>query len=156
MSTNWYNCIGGWAGVQFSFQNNSPYPKKHYSNSYSITGEETITIDCQSDELEEYIYPVITVTEPKETAIVKIQSETDNGKTMTIRAYDRMPMTFDCRYCIPSDAAGIISYSDLGWKDVGDIYWPRLVPGKNTLHVTGDAEITISYDVVYKKVGGWV
>jgi len=67
-------------------------------------------------------------------------------------------MVFDCAHCIPSDATtnGLISYADLGWTDVGNIYWLRLLHGINTLEVTGNANITIAYSCPYKKVGGWL
>lgn len=157
-STNWKPVSNGWAGVTFSFENNHAYPKKHFEHNYEIRTSGTITLNCESDELEEYIYPVLTVTEPSETANVIIKNVTDNSNSMTIRAYDRLPMTFDCLHCIPKDATtnGIISYSDLGWTDVGDIYWLRLLPGTNEIQVTGNADITISYDCPYKKVGGWL
>lgn len=158
LSTEWVTCSGGYAGVVFSFQNNSAYPKKHYSKDFSISGNGVINIKCESDELEEYVYPVLTVTEPSETATVIIKNVTDNSNTMTIRAYDSLPMIFDCLHCIPRDSTtnGIVSYEDLGWTDVGNIYWLRLLPGENTIEVTGNAEITISYDVPVKRVGGWI
>ena len=50
----------------------------------------------------------------------------------------------------------IVKYKDLGWGDVGDIYWLRLLPGNNTLILEGDVELKISYYAPYKKVGGWL
>jgi len=50
----------------------------------------------------------------------------------------------------------IVKYKDLGWGDVGDIYWLRLLPGNNTLVLEGDVALEISYYAPYKKVGGWL
>lgn len=158
ISTKWKPVSNGWAGVIFSFENNSAYPKRNFTHNYEIRTSGKITLDCKSDELEEYIYPVLSVYEPFETANVSITNITDNSNTMTIRAYDSLPMVFNCKHCIPTDATtnGIISYKDLGWTDIGNIYWLRLLPGVNEIQVTGDANITISYDCPYKKVGGWL
>ena len=64
----------------------------------------------------------------------------------------------DCQHCILKDTStsGIVNFSDLGWKDVDNIYWLRLLPGINELQVIGTANIEISYDSPYKKVGGWL
>lgn len=158
LSTEWYPANGGWAGVQFLFQNNSMYPTMHHSSFYQIRGMSVIEIDCPSDELEEYVYPKLTIMEPSETAEVSIQNVTDNNNTMKINARHELSMVFDCQNCIPSDgtSSGIFTYDDLGWEDVGNIYWLRLLPGKNTLRVTGNADITIEFDYPYKKVGVWV
>ena len=105
-----------------------------------------------------------------------IRNITDDDNTMSIRAYDRLEMTFDCQHCIPTDetTSGVISYADLGWDDVGNIYWLRLLPGDNEIEVSiylkenegtvdetrfdieSTADITISYRCPYKLVGGWL
>lgn len=158
LSTEWYPADGGWAGVQFLFQNNSMYPTMHSSYSYEVRRSATITVNCPSDELEEYIYPILKVVEPIETAEISIKNTTDNNRTMTINARHELPMVFDCQNCIPTDGttSQIFTYDDLGWENVSDIYWLRLLPGENQLEVTGDADITIEFDYPYKKVGVWV
>lgn len=157
MSTNWKPCGNGWAGVVFSFESKFPYPFKEFEYTYEIRGEETIDLNCDSDELEEYIYPIITITEPNETAQVSIMNITDESNKMEITAYHELPMTFDCLHCIPSDGTtnGIISYADLGWTDVGNIYWLRLLPGINKIKINGNADVTISFKCPFKRVGGW-
>lgn len=158
VSTTWKAVANGWAGITFSFENNHAYPKRHFENTYTIRAQGNITIGCETDELEEYIYPVLTITEPNETGYITIKNITDNSNTMRIRAYESLPIIFDCRHCIVKDSTskGIVSYSDLGWNDVGNIYWLRLLPGINNIQVIGNANITISYDCPFKKVGGWI
>jgi len=157
-STEWKPCCGGWAGVIFTFENNSAYPKRHFEHTCNVTGSLKFDLNCQSDELEEFVYPVVEIFEPNETATVTIKNITDNNNTMTLRAFQRLPITLDCEHCIPTDKTtnGVISYSDLGWRDVGNIYWLRLYPGINEIEITGNVEMTISYDAPYKKVGGWI
>lgn len=158
LSTEWYPSKDGWVGLMFKFQNNTAYPTMHFSEMYQIRGMDIVTINCPSDELEEYIYPIIKITEPTETAEVSIQNVTDNNNTMKIVARHALPMIFDCQHCIPSDgtSSGIFTYDDLGWTDVGNIYWLRLLPGDNTIRITGNADITFEFDYPYKKVGGWL
>ena len=49
-----------------------------------------------------------------------------------------------------------LSFEDAGWSDVGNIYWLRLIPGENVITVGSPCEITFNYDVIRKKVGGWL
>lgn len=175
-NTSWIPHSRGYAGVEFTFECNSAYPYKQYTKEYSITSSETITVNCESDELNEYIYPILTVEEKQETAFIDIKNVTDDNNTMSIRAYDRLKMVFDCQHCIPTDetTSGVVSYSDLGWEDVGNIYWLRLLPGDNEIQVTiyqketdgegnvtktnidSTVDVTISYRCPYKLVGGWL
>ena len=76
---------------------------------------------------------------------------------MKINAYDSLGITIDCQRCTAVDATtnGIISYVDLGWPDVGNIYWLRLIPGLNALEITGDVDVTISYYAPCKRLGGY-
>ena len=158
LTTKWKPVCNGWAGVIFEFENNHSYPKKYYSYSYEIRISEKIIVNCPSDELEEYVYPVLRVVEPNETGNITIKNITDNSNTMTIKAYDSLPIIFDCQHCIPTDATtnGIVSYNDLGWNDIGNIYWLRLLPGNNEIEITGNADITISFSCPHKRVGGWI
>lgn len=176
-NTSWIPHSRGYAGVQFTFECNTAYPFKKYKKDYTVAQSETITLNCESDELNEYVYPVLTVMETSETAYVRVINKTDNDNVMNIRALDRLKTIFDCKHCIPTDEtrSGVISYADLGWDDVGNIYWLRLLPGENQLEIhvsnknvneeTGEiswtdidssAEISISYECPYKLVGGWL
>lgn len=161
-NTSWIPHSTGYSAIEFTFECNSAYPIKRYKKDYSITSSETITLNCESDELNEYIYPVLTVYERSETATVTITNVTDNNNTMTIKALDRLMMTFDCKHCIPTDETnnGVISYADLGWNDVGNIYWLRLIPGDNEIIVSvngnSTVDISIEYSCPYKLVGGWL
>lgn len=158
-STEWIVSSGGFVGVAFSFVNNDAYPKKHFEHTFNITGNGVVTVDCQSDELEEYVYPKIVITEKvDEKSTATLCFITDNNNEFTVNTLEGLNINIDSLHCIVNDGtlSGIISFKDLGWSDVGNIYWPRLIPGENKIFVTGNVDITISYNAPYKKVGGWL
>ena len=154
--TDWIPTCNGWAGVTFIFQATTPYPYKHFSKQYTVRQVGTLEVNCETDS-NEYIYPVLKIVEPVERASIKIQNITDNNNSITVNALKDLPITIDCQNCIVKDFTtdGLISFSDLGWSDIGNIYWLRLLPGVNQIKITGNADITIDFDYVYKKVGGW-
>lgn len=158
VSTEWETDAFGFVGVNFKFDSIYPYPIKRYRYEYEVRGYQTIEIPGNTDALNHYIYPVITITEPFQTAPVVITNVTDGNNALRLNAYDRLPITVDCENCIVKDVTSstVVSFEDLGWKDVGNIYWLRLLPGTNELLVEGDADIVIEYTSIYKKVGGWL
>lgn len=158
ISTRWISTIGGWAGVTFTFECNSAYAHQHYTHSYTVEGSKTISIDCETDELEEYTYPVITLYTTSGANQIVITNNTDDENEMTVNLPNRLNVVIDCNHCILSDGttAGIVSFEDIGWEEIGNIYWLRLSAGTNTIYVTGNCQITIEYDAVSKKVGGWL
>lgn len=161
-NTSWIPHSKGYSAVEFTFECNSAYPSKKYIKEYSIDSSGSFILNCESDELNEYIYPILTIYERSETATVTVTNVTDDENSMVIRAYDRLRMTFDCQHCIPKDTTndGVISYADLGWEDVGNIYWLRLLPGDNEIQINVDGnstvDITLEYRCPYKLVGGWL
>ena len=156
--TDWVVTDGGYAGVTFTFQSASPYPYRNYTKEYEIRGNTSVVLNCESDELEEYTYPVVEFYAPSSTNTVTITNVTDNNNSLTLRTLDRLRITMDCDHCILKDttAGGVIDFDDVGWDDVGNIYWLRLLAGNNTLTCTGDVDLTISYKAVVKKAGDWL
>ena len=157
IETNWIVTEGGYAGVRFKFQSASPYPYRNYTKTFEIRGNNTIVLNCESDELEEYTYPTIEFYAPSSTNNVTITNTTDDNNSLTIRALDRLRITMDCNHCILRDeTSGVIDFDDVGWADVGNIYWLRLLSGNNILSCSGNVDLTISYKAVVKKVGDWL
>lgn len=156
--TEWVTSAGGWAGVNFTFKATSPYMFEEHTQGFTIDGSSSITIDCDSDEYEEYIYPVVEIYAKDETNTVTITNKTDNNNELKIEALHRLRILIDCDHCTLTDATtnGIISFDDVGWKDVGNIYWLRFITGENNLRIIGNAIITFKYKTVNKKVGGWL
>ena len=155
IKTSWISTHGGWASVQFEFEPSTPYAYFPRTLTFTSTGNHTFT--CHSDEKEEYTYPVVNIL-AESANTVKIKSVTDNNNTMTVQALTGLNIRIDCEKCILSDDTthGVIDFSDIGWDDIGNIYWLRLLPGENTINITGSATVTISYKYVFKKLGGWL
>ena len=145
----------------FTFENNSPYPKEHFAESFSDTNSEwTFTIDNTTDETEEFIYPTLIINNPNETANITITNMTDTGvvNSVTIKAESGVDIKMDCQHCILTNGRDNTAYNfdEIGWSDVGNIYWPRLLPGENTFKISAPCSVDVVYDVVRKKVGGWL
>lgn len=158
ISTQWIPGPDGWTYVTFTFENNTMYQKRHYTEYYEIEESGTIVINCDSDELEEYVYPTLILENPDETKNVRLTFVTDNNNYLDMRLFRRLPVTVDCQHCILTDATQntVIRFKDIGWTDVGNIYWPRLLPGENIIEVDGNLKVTVIYDCPHKKVGGWL
>lgn len=155
-NTSWIPHSTGFSAVEFTFECNSAYPVKHFYKEYTINSSGIVTLDCESDELNEYIYPILTISGRSGSSSISITNLTDDGNTMTIGGNGITTIVFDCQHCIPKGSGGVISYSDLGWQDVGNIYWLRLIPGENQIQISGSATIGFEYDCPYKLVGGWL
>ena len=161
-SIEWYSLCGKWIGLMFEFTCNSAYAKKKFSQTYSVNGSNlNITINNLTDELEEYVYPVLDIYQTSTTnATITIKNKTDNNNSMSFLTRRNNHMVIDCKNCIPYDqtTSGIITYKDLGWQDVGSIYWLRLLPGENQIEIDCSATVTVEIEFEYtcKKVGGWL
>lgn len=169
ISTNWTPAGDGFFMVTFTFECDTAYATEH--EEYSFSSSQSISdwyavVNCDTDEEEEYVYPVITITNTGSTGNVIITNNDDTGavNSVTISSEGGTDIIIDCKHCIlkkrPTgssvDYSTPLSFEDVGWSDVGNIYWPRLVPGENNFVLTGAVTITFSYDVVRKQVGGWL
>ena len=155
--TEWVVTNGGYAGVTFTFQSASPYPYRTYTKEYEVRGTSSITLNCESDELEEYTYPTVEFYAPSATNNVTITNATDGNNSLTIKALDRLRIIMDCDHCILKDSVGgVVDFDDVGWEDVGNIYWLRLLAGNNSLTITGNVDIRIKYKAVVKRAGDWL
>lgn len=168
--TEWHIGGNGWAGVMFTFTCATAYPYRKYCHSYDISGDTNIKINCQTDERDSYVYPILKFSNNISTGGLvkdfnfKLKSTTDNNRELKAIVQSGITIAWDCRNCIPwkylvEDNNGSRSeclYSDLGWSDVGNIYWARLSYGNNDWVVTGNGTLTVEYDCPYKRVGGWL
>lgn len=151
--TEWIPGNHGFVMCTFTFEVNGFYPFKHYSvrgtaavyTAGVITGVNDsfdFNILCESDELEEYIYPQIIVTGiDNENPSFVLKNITDNNNTIEVTVDSSDPIYIDCQRCIikkkHEDVFTNLKYSDIGWSDIGKIYWPKLSPGENRFHVDG-------------------
>ena len=155
----------------FTFNCATAYPYKKYYHTYDIAGDTNVKINCQSDATNSYVYPTVRFTNNTDTSsgLVKdfnftLKSKTDNNNELKAIVQPGITIAFDCQNCIPwkylvEDDNGSRSeclYSDLGWNDVGNIYWARLSYGNNDWTVSGNGKLTVQYNASYKRVGGWL
>lgn len=167
-STEWITCNGGYAGVTFTFQCDSPYAWQFYDNKRYAVGEYESDIFVTTDDTQDYVYPKITfkaLNDGEEPILHDVSFEfinkSDSNKSFKMVTQIDKTIVMDCKSCRVTDNAGnLFSYDDLGWQDVGNIYWPRFINGYNDIAVNVDdgvtLEIRISYMSPKKIVGGWL
>lgn len=184
LSTEWALGSGGFVICTFTFQVNGRHAYKYYeytgtSNLYEDPNDPTqvtsvadsfyMHIDCESDELEEYIYPKIEYTPVNSSydSSILINNITDTEyQQMEITTNRSTTVVIDSRYCRLAEyiqnahsitKLNYLTFKDLGLQDVGNIYWPRLFPrNHNILFIRGHVNIKVSFYVPIKKVGGWL
>lgn len=145
-----------WIGLMFEFTCNSAYGKKYFMQTYNVLSNQTFVINNPSDELEEYIYPTITILQSSDTVQnISLNNISDNYKSMNINIKKNNKTIIDCHNCIIHDQAGLITYEDLGWNDIGNIYWLKLLPGDNRIQINGNVSVTIEFEYPCKEIGGW-
>lgn len=179
LQTTWQFANDDLSILTFTFQTNQSYPYRHFEfngssghyddegNLVSIDDSFIMNIYCDSDELQEYIYPIIEVTalNKDENSSFILTNQTDNYNMMEVKTKRLTTMYIDCEHCIIGDYGkgvshnikiNLLRFRDIGWDDVGNIYWPRLNPGENVFQIEGHVNVKISFDAPYKIVGGWL
>lgn len=151
--------------LTYIFTCNAPYGwSKEYTYDYTCKDSTSFICYNSSDELQEFIYPFITVTATAKSSIV-ITNETEIEDFKLTFPNNDLPLYIDSKnhkiYQIIGSKEVLVTLSDLGWdadtlSSVSDgskaIYWFRLVPGQNKISVTGNCNISLSYRVP-RKVG---
>lgn len=168
VKTEWMPFDTGFYGVTFTFQCDSPYAWQFHDEKRYTTGDDTTSLYVVTDDTQDYVYPRMkfkAINDGSESILHDIEFEfvnntdSNNGFTMTTQIGKTVVM--DCRACRVTDNAGnLFTYDDLGWQDIGNVYWPRLVNGYNNFSVKSDPNVTIEMSVSYmspfKIVGGWL
>lgn len=158
----------GVIGINVTFTANSPYSwSDEIVKTFYVNGSLDATIICDNDEANGYVYPVITITptsghtvEEAKNLHVTIENISDTNPTTSkvdYHVYEGLPLTIDCKRLTVTDLAdNVISSEDLGWSDVGYIYWLRFLDGENNIKITGDTKVEFRYREPRKKVGVWI
>lgn len=138
-------------GVQLTFTASSQYGFTEMKT-FTCDPDSSVVIDNTSDEWEDCVYPVLQIT-PLETDTITISNETDNN-SLKIKVNKGNDLTIDCANLMITDKAGIVMLSDIGISvdDLDSLYWFRLIHGKNTISITGQASANISCRFL-RKVG---
>ncbi len=120
---------------------------------------------CDTDEIEEYIYPLIQFY-PNSAGKISFKNNNDDGRTMSLSLSKKYnEVIIDCKLKrIIADGVPL-SLSDVGWnrKQINDfnnvntgiykMYWLRLMPERNYVDIFGDGDFIITYKNLIK-LGG--
>lgn len=146
---------GGIIGIECHFKNDSAFMYKDniltFDNKSGI-----VSFECETDNTESYIYPLITIKPNVTDNKFKIINIDDENNELKIKIQKDNILTVDCENSVIFDFAEVNqSFSDIGWKNISDIYWIKLKNGENNLNLSvtgGTVDIKITY--VSKIFGG--
>lgn len=169
IETSWIPCADGYVGVTFTFQCDSSYAWQFHDETRFATGtDDDVALYILTDDTQDYVYPRIKFTmrnDGEETIFHDVEftfvNNTDNDSGFTMITQIDKTVVMDCRSCRITDNAGnLFSYDDIGWGDIGNVYWPRLVNGFNNFTVSTEENTTLEMNISYmspmKIVGGWL
>lgn len=153
-------------GATVNFENDSPFSYKTVTfESESIKDGDTITLKCDSDDIENPIYPKIVIfnlsLSDKEFTFDNY-SHNDISAPMVITIPKNTSITIDCalgtikRTNATEEAAlGRLTYEEVGWSNKENISWLELFAGNNIIKITGyKCKVSITYEVPQKSLGG--
>ena len=140
--------------LNFTFECTTPYA---LSQEQTFTIEQEDTINNLSDELEGYVYPVITITPTiYGDHSITIKNVSDDNRAITLNNMKLGEVvTMDCqKLTIKNSYGSLLSFDELDIEGLNYIYWPRLIAGENQIQVSNGAilEFKFRYPV---KVGGY-
>ncbi|MDE7425671.1 MAG: hypothetical protein K2N51_18585 [Lachnospiraceae bacterium] len=158
----------GLNGINLKFTCDSPFV--YDTKTIKIQADEakdgiTKRMFCDTDENEEYIYPLIQFY-PNSTGEISFKNNNDDGKVMSLSLSKKYnEVTIDCKLKrIIADGIPL-SLSDVGWniKQINDfnnvdtgiykMYWLRLLPERNYVDIIGNGNFIITYKNLLK-LGG--
>lgn len=163
---------GALNGIIVRFKCNAPYGFRKVTKSIAVEAPEEgeaepvdATIKIASQEREEYLYPVITVTSPAEGEY-SLKNETDNIEfTFTLsEEYSELIINCDKQYIMGD--GNVLTFSDLGWTEddiidwngtsteVYKINWFRIMPNiNNDIEISGVGNYSMLFRVPVKNGG---
>ena len=122
---------------------------------YALSSEQTYTINDAvgivsnlSDEYEDYVYPVITITPTiSGNHSITLRNLTDGNRHFTIKNMQLgNPVVIDCQKMTIKDKYNtLISFEDLEIDEQDYIYWFRLARGDNRVTVTNNAIVEFKF-----------
>lgn len=155
-TVGWKMITGNKDAVKCQLTCDTPMCWKKESKSYTSTGSYSDVFEINSDDSEYEIYPKISIKIPSgtEKKTISIKNNNDN-KTLSVLCNPNLPIYIDCKNCMVTDGTvtGVIDFEDIGWSDIGDIYWMKLKDGTNHLTISGECEVKIEYEIPIKRVG---
>ena len=145
-------------GIRCVFVCDTPFSWVSKKETFTCSGQRKIAVEIDCDDSEYLIYPKITIDPANLKQTVTITNHTDQENSMKVNCLPNLPVVIDCKYCTVTDGtvSGVIDYEDLGWSDVGNIYWLRLFDGINQLTLDGSFTLTIEYSAPMARIGDFV
>lgn len=152
-------------GLYFTFSCDSPYAYATRKIRVNCTNQEIRNFFCDSDELNEAVYPVISI-KPNTIGTFSVENMTES-KVMSFtlnKKYEEI--IIDSRYKRIVADGKIVNLCDIGWnveelRDYNNVntgiskqYWLRLLSGNNKLKFTGSGTFLIECKVPMK-IGGF-
>lgn len=151
--------MNGVVAINVEFTCNAPYGFKKKSVTLKTDASNpttSIVINNESDELEEYAYPIITIDAVYSAwDTTTITNETDNENTMILKDLDNTGYLINCQYQIVQHNKKTVALSKLfSMSNISKLYWLRLKPGENRIEFSGRSSITITW-YEPKKIGAF-
>lgn len=158
----------GLNGLYLKFTCDSPFvydTKKVKIKAEDAKNGITKRMFCDTDETEEFIYPIIQYT-PNSSGKISFRNNNDNGNMMSLtipKKYNEV--IIDCKLKRIIADGTPLSFSDVGWNtnpitDYNEVntgiykmYWLRLLPERNYVDIVGDGDFIITYKNLLK-LGG--
>lgn len=158
-SIGWKTITGNKDAVMCELTCDTPMCWKKETKTYQSQATTPAVFEISSDDSEYVIYPKIIIKIPSGTEQQTINiKNNDDGGTLSVLCNPNLPIYIDCKNCMITDGTvtGVIDFEDIGWSDVGKIYWMKLKDGTNNLSITGNCTVTLEYEVPIKRVGDFV
>lgn len=152
--TEWVPGGKGFRCVKLTFKPTTVYPFMKGTSRIKLNGNDASKKISISKVTNDDIYPVIRIKENSGNFEIQNITLGDEPMKLTgISAYQ--DVVIDCKNCIITGDGNALSFSSVGWTKASDIVWLRLCQGVNNLEIKGNGTVTITYEIPYKKVGGW-
>lgn len=137
------------AGIIIDFQCDSmyAYTKKYQYKRALTNANNTITLINSSDELNDYLYPKVTITTDDSSEMFTVKNGSDNNYTTRIEnvvAGETIELNGSLSEIASTNTNNIL--------DRFNFHFIRLVPGKNTLTFSSPCTVTLEYRLL-RKVG---
>lgn len=157
LSPKWKIIGGKIVGCIIDFENTSQYYYDSIECENSISTSKDISINCDNDNLENYVYPKIRIKKTTIAEDIVITNKTDNNKSLTLSLSKDDDITIDCKLCkiVNNKNGKCYSLKDMKLDELDYIYWVRFLHGINELEVIGSCDIVISAEIPKLGLGSY-
>lgn len=156
----------GLCGIYLTFTCDSPYAYETRRIKVSCSGTEMRNFMCDTDELNEFVYPVISI-KPSSTGEFSIKNLTTSEAVSLSLSKQYSQIVINCKTKTILADNEFVTLSDLGYtiEDISDInnvdsgiskvIWMKFIPGNNKLEFSGGGVFSVECKISMK-VGGFI